>query len=675
MASVRRKSTRINPYLSSRNQSGRFKRICSSSIHDPLTEESSKPLIDLIKRPKISSEDFNLLKQKGIINKGAKFICEECIAKSQTVRVPEDDSQEEILEDTTGGDNVDQEEIWEDITDDESDSDSLTLKCIEVGKEVKYNILSDIGDVDTASSIRKLSDFNPLVWLSQRPPELVQLLGNLCNIDVNVAKTNKLVLLCKIIELIYYCNNSKKVLPCHFLESLLCYSFSNSKSYMTFMGNRSPGGSYTYLSKWLKDQSKKPLKYPAGLVKSVFDNSQKVGKTYLISETNVVPTSVITSHLWITLDKFNNLQENKRYQPGKWMWKEVDKVALKSALTAPTDKFRQTRNKFISLCIDIVSKQHGKLSNDAIDSEIKAEAIANSRKVCITCQYEADVKFRHCHNCGGEIIKETYVPEVSTNVQIDPYEGFVDFLTTVPKIICQTGEPDFINPNGYNNIIQVIQGIDIRAGIKQYGDGSREWLLVECDGLPYNLIREIIANVWKCSQCLCCYYGLETFKEHKCYILSSIEPIREFRWLQPVSGLLHIEMNIARSFNRLNWEVYQSKFGNILGFQSPKAQAYLKKGSEHHKLWHLLEIDYISLSLELMVPYVRFAKIEGFVPTTEGYWEWSTKIEDPNYLYIQETTLSYLHGLMMLRSGKKIFPYWLKLSFQKQITNYVKIWS
>ena len=30
-------------------------------------------------------------KQKGIIDKGAKFICEECIAKSKTIRVPEDD--------------------------------------------------------------------------------------------------------------------------------------------------------------------------------------------------------------------------------------------------------------------------------------------------------------------------------------------------------------------------------------------------------------------------------------------------------------------------------------------------------------------------------------------------------------------------------------------------------
>lgn len=205
---------------------------------------------------------------------------------------------------------------------------------------------------------------------------------------------------------------------------------------MTFMGNRSPGGSYTNLSKWLRDQSKKPLKYPTGLVKSVFDNSQKVGKTYLISETNIVPTSIITSHLLITLDKSNKLQENKRFQPGEWMWKVVDKVDLKRSLTAPSNKFRQTRKKFISL------------SNDFIDNQIKTEAIAKSRKV---------------------IIDETEVPEASTDVQIDPYEAFADFPTTVPKITFQTGEPDFINPNGYDNIIQVIQSIGIRAGLSNMG--------------------------------------------------------------------------------------------------------------------------------------------------------------------------------------------------------------
>ena len=108
---------------------------------------------------------------------------------------------------------------------------------------------------------------------------------------------------------------------------------------------------------------------------------------------------------------------------------------------------------------------------------------------------------------------------LQTTDQIDPYYSFSDYPSSLPRIICQAGEPDFINPNSYHNVIQVIQAIGVRAGIKRYGQGSREWLMVECDELPYNLIRDIIENVWRCSQCCKCYYGLQIFQEHKCYVL------------------------------------------------------------------------------------------------------------------------------------------------------------
>ena len=36
-----------------------------------------------------------------------------------------------------------------------------------------------------------------------------------------------------------------------------------------------------------------------------------------------------------------------------------------------------------------------------------------------------------------------------------------------------------------------------------------------------------------------------------------------------------------------------------------KAQEYLQKGYDHHKTWHLIEIVYLSLSLELVTPYVK----------------------------------------------------------------------
>ena len=113
-------------------------------------------------------------------------------------------------------------------------------------------ISSDVSNIGLIDSIRDLSNFNSVMWLAKRPVELIQLLSKICNIDVNTASTSKLIILSKIVELIYYCKNSRKVLSNHFLENLLCYSFTNSKSYLSFLGNRSPGGSYSLCKKVVK---------------------------------------------------------------------------------------------------------------------------------------------------------------------------------------------------------------------------------------------------------------------------------------------------------------------------------------------------------------------------------------------------------------------------------------
>lgn len=109
-------------------------------------------------------------------------------------------------------------------------------------------------------------------------------------------------------------------------------------------------------------------------------------------------------------------------------------------------------------------------------------------------------------------------------------------------------------------------------------------------------------------------------------------------------------MNLGRAFLKLNWDVFFQKVGIELGFKSPKALQYLYKGADHHKLWHLFEIIYPALALELLVPYVKFCKGVQTEQSCEGYWVWSKDITDPNYLYMQHV-LSHLHALMTLRAG------------------------
>ena len=182
----------------------------------------------------------------------------------------------------------------------------LALRSYNLGNEISKLIKSDVAQLHNIASkqrdIKSLVEHDPLRWLNQRPEELVHLLCNLCETDINITSEKKLNIICKIVELIYYCRNSKLVLMQHFTENLMSYIFTNCKSYCSFIGSRSPGGSYSYIQNWLNQQSHTAIPFPEGLAKSVFDNNQKVGKTYVITGDNTVPTIFMTSHLHIIFD-------------------------------------------------------------------------------------------------------------------------------------------------------------------------------------------------------------------------------------------------------------------------------------------------------------------------------------------------------------------------------------
>ena len=65
-------------------------------------------------------------------------------------------------------------------------------------------------------------------------------LCNLCDINLNKSSDAKLYIACKIVELIYYCHNSRIVMSQHFLESLIYNYLTNSNSYSNFLSNGTP---------------------------------------------------------------------------------------------------------------------------------------------------------------------------------------------------------------------------------------------------------------------------------------------------------------------------------------------------------------------------------------------------------------------------------------------------
>ena len=208
-----------------------------------------------------------------------------------------------------------------------------------------------------------------------------------------------------------------------------------------------------------------------------------------------------------------------------------------------------------------------------------------------------------------------------------------------------TGEPDFLIPNSYENIASILRNIGEHFGISRYGI-DKHWLYLECDGGIYTIVDKLIFNVLWCGCCKNSFYGKENYLSHQCQ--GSDEPEFEFDWLVLMPGLLHLEMNSGKAFMKLNWEVCMKRIVMALGFMSPK---YIHKGSDHHKMWWVLEILYIAAAEVLLVPYVRdvhSTEEASIPPSYEGYWEWCKANVDPNYNYL---IFTFLHGMMLFRCG------------------------
>ena len=186
---------------------------------------------------------------------------------------------------------------------------------------IKSDISSMYSDKDKCS-LSNLLGYSPDEWLSQRPKALVGLLRELCGYKESLnGGESKRVANC--IELIYGSHNSKLVLPLSFQENLLVYRLCRSKQLVSYNSRMYPAGSSDFISKWLTNESSEPIEFPDGLVRSVFDNEQVIGKTHKLKADKRVPASVITSHIYISNSKtkycmrqivgyFQNFHKNRK---------------------------------------------------------------------------------------------------------------------------------------------------------------------------------------------------------------------------------------------------------------------------------------------------------------------------------------------------------------------------
>ena len=106
-------------------------------------------------------------------------------------------------------------------------------------------------------------------------------------------------------------------------------------------------------------------------------------------------------------------------------------------------------------------------------------------------------------------------------------------------------------------------------------------------------------------------------------------------------------------------------------FTSQNSLNYIRKGSDHHKLWQILEYTYMDLTDELLVPYVWCCLLSNIDLDISGYWRNCDSNKNVKYLYTQEMAFTYLHALMLLwkrihmNSSKAVFAArnWISLLF------------
>ena len=294
---------------------------------------------------------------------------------------------------------------------------------------------------------------------------------------------------------------------------------------------------------------------------------------------------------------------------------------------------------------------------DFVDEIVLTMKSTNQEKICIACEAPNDPSYKTCKvpNCSGLLTKVQvdYSTACQNKEPVKPAEHFDGIVKlNQNSISVKVGEPDFYNPNSYESISQILRNRGVRAGVSRYGGDKREWLLLEADGAIYLIVEQLIFNVYRCEKCETSFYGDGNFKQHRCYILGCAICVHEFDWIIPLPGTLHIEMNACKAFVGLNWDVFMMSFAEALGFRSPKALEYIRKCSDHYKTWRLLEITYIAVADELLVPYVRHCLQRAEQPTAKGYWSWiNDVVVGTNYIYLQQMIFTFLQAVMFFRCG------------------------
>ena len=549
----------------------RMKKMCKCAAHSP----NSSNVINLSNR-KISVSVVSELVNKKLITWKTKFVCEECVAiytSGETEDMDWEDQEDtaddgyqdvhlvvleegHVVSDATptvehapGGEEVSEDAVNsanDEINDQQSNDDQPIFQPAHEHPDIQF---MKIMDAEIEKDIRFLykqkpcKDAESLIgydlreWLAKRPPTLISHLKKLCHLGDD---TKSCFLLAHMVENMYNCRNARLVLPLSFRENIVTYKISNSAVLSALNGSFKPSGAHTYLTNWLNEAASQPPTFPDGTVHVVFDNEQVVGKRYHVdAEKTKVPLSLITSHVYLMVDRESDIQYREDLKPDHWMFKTVNEdliTTVTSSFSSFGDTFRVARNNLISSRLQVLQK-HQFNSNDGYKDEItelvEEKELSKSTKHCTNCGKKGLTTQRVCKDCKGPMEIRALVKERMFPRQIiDPYDH-LRCEVNISKVGVKTGEPDMVKPNSIQNIKKILQNLGKRADISEFADetmaGRRQWLFLENDGGIFNPILKLIFDARQVDT-----------DEENCQ--------HPFSWIVPQMGLLHLEINGGKSF-------------------------------------------------------------------------------------------------------------------------------
>ena len=525
--------------------------------------------------------------------------------------------------------------------------------------------------------------------------------------------------LCKTVESILNLTGLNSVLPIHLRENVLIYTVGSTALTLQVLANSSPSGSYKVLRKWLSKLATSSEMDLGGDIIAVFDNNQTMQRRWNVKVANKMFVQVVTIIAFFQISPTGDVECKSSMKPGMWLLKRLECTATNSVKYIDQEpSIRQMHYDhhlyphWTRIIKNVTEEQVGVSEDgvekfqDSIDEYVKKK--------------QEDMQYKHCFDCGTSRIPMNKINCTSckTNLKLSKqrYLGLTDNSTyvvkerkerlTTPKSYkieasgssvsfaevqearqdceinkCSVSEPVFVNPCSYEAVNSILREIGKKSGVARYngGVGSREFVIIFCDGSPYNLCFRVIMSTYRCPLCAEVISGEQNMNKH--LVTTHNVPSEdqdafplEYDWalLQPGPG--HIEMNMIKGITSTCWEIFWRVLAQTMNFKSDKALQCCRQVTDHHKGWQLFTIAYEALSHELIVPFVR-EELKKASPnlTALAFANFQkNEIQDPTYTLICDLCFEFMGAISMYRTGvRDANPEYMTSGLGK----FCKLWS